>query len=306
MKTTSMSLIKIQFPRCVIRSKACEEQTSSCHWPMPHRQRRCCHPCGRFVGRNDSQDRAHGGSLSSCFHTRTKGCDVHVLAKTIQGTSTSEGGGFDYDQSWVCALCSLPSLQKRYVGIARLRSPANLGRTSQEVRFVILVLAPFREKSTKNALETARTFATLLADMDCRQMLLEVKTEEEFKRTLTEHAKELAIQQSHPSRIRGNSRPSVTNAMDMFASFGHNWFPGRGLYLDLRRRLPNYISDFTDGIMGTKSIHKLISTTLFLYFACLLPSIAFGVLNAKNTGGSIGSAFCSCHSVNVNVMSMSV
>ncbi|XP_071849821.1 solute carrier family 4 member 11-like isoform X4 [Apostichopus japonicus] len=212
---------------------------------------------------------------------------VHVLAKTIQGTSTSEGGGFDYDQSWVCALCSLPSLQKRYVGIARLRSPANLGRTSQEVRFVILVLAPFREKSTKNALETARTFATLLADMDCRQMLLEVKTEEEFKRTLTEHAKELAIQQSHPSRIRGNSRPSVTNAMDMFGSFGHNWFPGRGLYLDLRRRLPNYISDFTEGIMGTKSIHKLISTTLFLYFACLLPSIAFGVLNAKNTGGNI-------------------
>lgn len=45
-----------------------------------------------------------------------------------------------------------------------------------------------------------------------------VDTEEEFKRTLTEHAKELAIQQSHPSRLRGNSRPSVTNAMDMFGS----------------------------------------------------------------------------------------
>ncbi|KAJ8040324.1 Sodium bicarbonate transporter-like protein 11 [Holothuria leucospilota] len=212
---------------------------------------------------------------------------VHVLAKTIQGTSTSEGGGFDYDQSWVCALCSLPSLQRRYVGIARLRTPANLGRTSQEVRFVILVLAPLREKGTKNALETARTFATLLADIDCRQMLLEVKTEEEFKRTLTEHAKELAIQQSHPSRLRGNSRPSVTNAMDMFGSVGHNWFPGRGVYYDLRRRLPNYISDFTDGLVGTKTLHKLVSTTLFLYFACLLPSIAFGVLNAKNTKGSI-------------------
>ena len=72
--------------------------------------------------------------------------------------------------------CSLPSVQKRYVAIARLKYPANLGRNSQEARFIILVIAPTREKGTKNALETARTFATLLADMDCRQTLLEVKT----------------------------------------------------------------------------------------------------------------------------------
>ena len=32
----------------------------------------------------------------------------------------------------------------------------------------------------------------------------------------------------------------------------------------------------------------MISTTLFLYFACILPSIAFGVLNGRNTKGQIG------------------
>lgn len=33
---------------------------------------------------------------------------------------------------------------------------------------------------------------------------------------------------------------------------------------------------------------KYITTTLFLYFACLLPTIAFGSLNDENTDGAIG------------------
>lgn len=42
------------------------------------------------------------------------------------------------------------------------------------------------------------------------------------------------------------------------------------------------------GITGHRTIQKLVSTTLFLYFACILPSIAFGVLNSRNTKGQIG------------------
>jgi len=41
--------------------------------------------------------------------------------------------------------CTVSSVQKRYVAIARLRSPANLGRTSQEVWFVILVVTSTKE-----------------------------------------------------------------------------------------------------------------------------------------------------------------
>ncbi|XP_072172841.1 solute carrier family 4 member 11-like [Diadema setosum] len=212
---------------------------------------------------------------------------VHVLSKTVQGTSTSEGGGFDYDQSWICALCSLPSLQRRKVAIARLKHPANLGRTSQEIRFFILVLAPMREKGTKNALETARTFATLLADIECRQILLEVKTEEEFKQMLTQHAKDLAIQQSYPPRHTRTSRPSVGPFDNFNESSSQGCCIGRGLRDDLRRRLPHYWSDFRDGVVGHKTLQKLVSTTFFLYFACILPSIAFGVLNDKNTAGKI-------------------
>ena len=45
---------------------------------------------------------------------------------------------------------------------------------------------------------------------------------------------------------------------------------------------------FNIGTRGRHTIPKVVSTTLFLYFACLLPCIAFGVLNSRNTEGQIG------------------
>ena len=62
----------------------------------------------------------------------------------------------------------------------------------------------------------------------------------------------------------------------------------RGLREDLERRLPHYASDYKDGLVGHKTVQKVISTTFFLYFACILPAIAFGVLNDHNTHGKIG------------------
>lgn len=42
------------------------------------------------------------------------------------------------------------------------------------------------------------------------------------------------------------------------------------------------------GFVGNKTLHKVTSTTFFLYFACVLPNIAFGMLNDNNTNGAIG------------------
>ena len=55
----------------------------------------------------------------------------------------------------------------------------------------------------------------------------------------------------------------------------------------LRRRVPVYGSDFVDGFNNLKSISKSISATVFLFFACLLPSIAFGSLNDSTTSGAL-------------------
>lgn len=39
------------------------------------------------------------------------------------------------------------------------------------------------------------------------------------------------------------------------------------------------------GVVGHRTLQKTASTTIFLYFACILPSIALGVLNDTNTIG---------------------
>ncbi|NCG22121.1 MAG: HCO3- transporter [Rhodobacterales bacterium] len=57
-----------------------------------------------------------------------------------------------------------------------------------------------------------------------------------------------------------------------------------GLMADIRRRMPHYASDFTDG-MNFKSI----ASVFFLFFACLAPAVAFGGLLSVLTDGTVGA-----------------
>ncbi|XP_010013453.1 PREDICTED: sodium bicarbonate transporter-like protein 11 [Nestor notabilis] len=208
--------------------------------------------------------------------------NVHLLSDTIQGV-TATVTGVQYQQSWLCIICTIKSLQRRHVCISRLERPQNWGENSCEVRFVILVLAPPKMKSTKTATEVGRTFATMFSDITFRQKLLETKTEEEFKEAL--------VHQRHLLTVV-NQRPSIS---DGHKSHGHKPLKlheflnvGKGISDDIARRFPVYALDFTDGIIGNnKAIGKYITTMIFLYFACLLPSIAFGSLNDENTRGVI-------------------
>ena len=59
---------------------------------------------------------------------------------------------------------------------------------------------------------------------------------------------------------------------------------GAGLLADVRRRLPSYASDFTDALSA-----KGLASVLFIYFACLAPSVAFGGLLDYLTDGQIGT-----------------
>ncbi len=63
----------------------------------------------------------------------------------------------------------------------------------------------------------------------------------------------------------------------------YNWKFGAGIRNDIKRRLPHYKSDWTDGFH-----RKSISAILYLYFACLAPTVAFGGLTNILTGGKIG------------------
>ncbi|XP_017597912.1 sodium bicarbonate transporter-like protein 11 isoform X1 [Corvus cornix cornix] len=207
----------------------------------------------------------------------------HLLSDTIQGV-TATVTGVQYQQSWLCIICTIKSLQRRHVCISRLERPQNWGENSCEVRFVILVLAPPKMKSTKTATEVGRTFATMFSDITFRQKLLETKTEEEFKEALVHQRHLLTVANQRPSGKSDGHKSHGNKPLKL-----HDFLSiGKGISDDIARRFPVYALDFTDGIIGNnKAIGKYITTMIFLYFACLLPSIAFGSLNDENTRGAI-------------------
>ncbi|KRZ11791.1 Sodium bicarbonate transporter-like protein 11, partial [Trichinella zimbabwensis] len=224
--------------------------------------------------------------VKNALFTQDAASQFHILTRTVQSICTTNiAGSFDFDQTWICAICMLPTVQHRHVAITRLIHPTNLGRTMQDLRFIIIVIAPSRAKGTKTALETARTFATLFADLDIRQRLVMAQGEEQFRQTMLMAAKELAVEQNQ-YRDR-NLSLHLSDAKEKLIG-PNRWYFGRGLKENFCRRLPLYLSDYVDGIRGPKTVQKLLSTVVFLYFACLLPSIAFGVLNHDNTHGAMG------------------
>lgn len=130
---------------------------------------------------------------------------VHLLSDTIQGV-TATVTGVQYQQSWLCIICTIKSLQRRHVCISRLERPQNWGENSCEVRFVILVLAPPKMKSTKTATEVGRTFATMFSDISFRKKLLETKTEEEFKEALVHQRHLLTVANQRPSGMKDGQK----------------------------------------------------------------------------------------------------
>lgn len=63
--------------------------------------------------------------------------------------------------------------------------------------------------------------------------------------------------------------------------------PFRGLIRDIKRKAPHYLSDFK-GLFNA----QIISTVLFMYFACLTAIITFGGLLAKATDNNLAAIEC--------------
>ncbi|CAF3787209.1 unnamed protein product, partial [Rotaria sp. Silwood1] len=212
---------------------------------------------------------------------------VRILAKTLQATTATETN-WTYDQSWLAIMCTSPSILKRHVAIARLKNPCNLGRNCQEARFIVFILSPMKEKGTKNFLETGRTFATIFADIELRAKLLKAATQQEFISIIDKHTDHLMEQQTAVTRSSLPDPFDDTNTNTEASKDKIYYFPiPSDICMDLSRRLPHYLSDYYDIFQTHHGPQKVLSTAVFLYFACLLPSIAFGVLNSQATNNQI-------------------
>jgi len=61
-----------------------------------------------------------------------------------------------------------------------------------------------------------------------------------------------------------------------------------GIRNDIARRSKLYLSDYSDAFRSFDRTTKTLSTTMFLFFACLSPAIAFGLLFQEGTGSAFG------------------
>uniref|UniRef100_A0A914I1I7 Bicarbonate transporter-like transmembrane domain-containing protein n=1 Tax=Globodera rostochiensis TaxID=31243 RepID=A0A914I1I7_GLORO len=196
-----------------------------------------------------------------------------ALRVHLQGVLTDEHLGVVEDQRWLVLYCSIERLCRPRVSFARLATPTNFGVGLADVRFVVLVIAPLQQRETKSAAEIARTFGSLMADPRLYHELAIVATERQFVAKIRQKAYELSIHSKHIEKRE--------------EKVSRRWFPGRGLILDLQRRLPFYKSDFLDGIADLHSFQKTISSTAFLYVIVLPTAIALGMLNEEHTHGKI-------------------
>ncbi len=189
------------------------------------------------------------------------------------------GNGFIIPFANLAALDENPTT---VVALARLSAPSRLGVLQQDelTRYVIVCLGPAKEvKGTKNAFELARSFATALHDDRFRHDFKYAKHEQEVKDSLREY---VGRQIDH-----GKATDFQTDEVDVFARTGRIF---GGLIADVKRRYNwrSYRSDWTDGITDGPSIMKYISTIVWLYFAIIMPTIAFGALDSKHTNRQIG------------------
>lgn len=192
------------------------------------------------------------------------------LADVIQGFG-EEYGSCVLDPSWLGVMATVPGVKRRRITIARLKHQMNFGPQAASVDFVILVVVSTEEKATKSAVETGRTMGTLFCDEKLRMELRDTHDEDSFRKILIKKSQTI----SSPHSVIDKSEPK-----ELLSCGGHLWE-------NIQRRAELYVSDFTDGVKDCRTINKVLSTTIFLLFTIILPSVAFGSLASKNTEGKI-------------------
>ncbi|XP_077992910.1 solute carrier family 4 member 11-like [Glandiceps talaboti] len=231
----------------------------------------------------DNTDVAPSDCLRKLFADST----CLMPADSIQG-NIMHGENLYWEETWLTLFTSINSINRHTYAIARLKNSVNMGPGASDVKFVILVISPKIEKQTKSAKETSLTFATLFSDIQFRWALTEAKNKKQFKMAINERYTDLVEHKVRNALLRKESMENAGESPFLEADPGPGCGFARGIRGDIKRRLPHYISDYVDGFRSGSEIAKLITTIIFLYFSCLLNTIALGALNDKNTEGGFG------------------
>lgn len=155
------------------------------------------------------------------------------------------------------------------LAVARLARPLDLGAPDgQPSQFVYLLCGGRGDAS--NHLELLMSIARLTADPVFTAAAYDAQDGDEWLAA----AEAAWLRTAEPEPPPSGAREDGLDARGFL----------RGVIEDLRRRAPHYLSDYRDGLHA-----KSIAATLFLFFACIAPAVAFGGLMSQMTGGAIGA-----------------
>ncbi|MDA1016400.1 MAG: PTS sugar transporter subunit IIA [Planctomycetota bacterium] len=151
----------------------------------------------------------------------------------------------------------------------RLARPINLGALDGiPTRFVFVLMGP--SGATVEHLETLAAIARLMSDDEFRYEARSARNQQDLLSALDHFISRTA---SVAREALADSPEGLTYTGKLFG----------GLREDFRRRWSHYRSDFRDGLNP-----KSLSSTLFLFFACLAPAVTFGGIMGAQTDGKIG------------------
>ncbi len=185
-----------------------------------------------------------------------------ALLEREQLASTALGNEVAVPHAYVSAF------QEPIIVFVRLARPLWLGAPDRiPTRYLFVLLGP---TGFAGHLDTLMHVARLMADDEFRHDARVAQSCEELLAAFDEFLARTAQ--------RAPRRPDVREGLA---------YTGRlfgGLLDDIRRRWPHYAGDLRDGLHP-----KCLSSTLFLFFACLAPAVTFGGIMADQTGGQIGA-----------------
>ncbi|MEC9093944.1 MAG: PTS sugar transporter subunit IIA [Planctomycetota bacterium] len=184
------------------------------------------------------------------------------LARSEKRSTTSIGHSVAVPHAY------LKCITNPIISIARLHHGVNEGAPDGvPVQFVFLLLGP--PGALVEHLDSLADVARLMSDDEFHYLALTAQDPKSLREAIV-------------LRMSGES------AVEHHESVGEglrstNKFLG-GVIQDIQRRGAHYWSDFLDGFH-----QKSLSSTFFLFFACLAPAIIFGGLMHAKTGGQIGA-----------------
>ncbi len=163
----------------------------------------------------------------------------------------------------------LDALAEPMIVLVRLVRPINLGAPDGiPTRFFLVLLGP--KSAAIEHLDTLATIARLMSDDEFRYDARMARTGNDVLAAF--------------GRFITRTMPVAPDELiEVPVELVYTGRPFGGVFDDVRRRWAHYASDFSDGLNP-----KSLSSTLFLFFACLAPAVTFGGIMGVQTDGNIG------------------